>query len=218
MLHESYINSDDKEISLFRDVFSKISNIRAGHTAVMTLKTLDEGKSEDIITQYRFRSQIGSKIWHTPFEVILPKDYAGKTCLIDAKKFADRRHETAFSYDNPLEQYIRLKTLCPDWKTELDLFYLWDDDNWTSTIKSGHSLMLLAPSKIIPENQRIEMIRYGSSYMDSDMALIWNSDAEYVDSKDIVRIDAGEFKVLSRYSGEYLKKTANDILKYQGLL
>ena len=141
----------------------------------MTLKSLDELESdsqENIVSEYRFRSQIDKEKWLTPFEIVLPNKYFGKTYLIDAKSLARKRSDVAFSYENSLEQYMRLKEICPDWKTELDLFYLWDKNNWTTPNKEGKSRFLLVPSTLIPKEQRDEIVEYGLINSGADEILL----------------------------------------------
>lgn len=76
MVHESRMSAQDDEITRFRGIFDDVKKIRAGHTAVMTLRTLDDKTQNDIVTEYRFRSQIGKRKWRTPFGVVLPNRYA----------------------------------------------------------------------------------------------------------------------------------------------
>ncbi len=225
MLYESQISANDSEIGKFRNVFDKVKDVRAGHTNVMILKTLDSTLAEskkDIVTEYRFRSQIGKQKWLTPFEVTLPSEYAGKTYLINGKKLAEKRFETAFSYKNSLEQYVKLKSMCPEWKTELDLFSLWSGHNWTSSDKHGHSLFLLVPSTNMPEQQRNEIIKYGVENSDSDLILLRATDIKNnSDISNIIRTkrwiceNADDFSVLSKHNDFTFRKTVHDIIKYQ---
>jgi hypothetical protein len=227
MLYESEIFANDFEVEKFRNVFHKIKDVRAGHTNLMTLKTLDskfneEGEEvKDIITEYRFRSQIGKKKWHTPFEVILPSEYAGKTYLIDGKGLAKKRIATAFSYENSLEQYVKLKTMCPEWKTEMDLFNIWSGDNWTTANKNGQSLFLLVPSTNIPMLQRNEIMEYGIANFDSDYALLRTSDlknyAPNIIKHNLSILIAGNFSIVSKLlnTDDISRKIANQIISYQ---
>lgn len=215
MLHESKISAKDIEVKRFRNVFDKVKKERAGHTGVMTLQTLDNKSGEDIITQYRFRSQINKKIWYTPFEIVLPNQYAGKTYLIDGKGLAKKRMQTAFSYQNSLEQYVKLKCICPEWKTEMDLFYLWSQDNWTTPKRQGNSLFLLVPSTRIPSKQREEIIQYGLTDSDSDLILLWESDMKDFNTNGLTYVNAGQFALLSKQDGEHLRRTADQIKQYQ---
>lgn len=215
MLYESTISADDLEVARFRNIFDKVRTIRAGHTAVMTLQTLDAELEKDIIVEYRFRSQIGKRKWHTPFEVILSHQHAGRTYLIDGRGLARKRSQTAFSYQNSLEQYVKLKCICPEWKTEMDLFYLWSKDNWTNPKKQGESLFLLTPSTSIPSIQRKEIIQYGVNNSNSDLILLWESDIRNIDMNGMVYTDAGRLALLSRREGEHLKKVADQVKQYQ---
>jgi hypothetical protein len=215
LFHESRLTAQDEEIGRFRKVFEKVKDIRAGHTAVMTLRTLDEDPAQDIVSEYYFRSQIGKQKWHTPFEVVLPRQYAGKSYLIDGVALAHRRRETAFAYANPLEQYVRLKTICPSWKTELDLFYLWDGDDWTTPQQQGQSLFLLAPSTSIPEGQRREMLQYGMLHSGADMLLLWTKDAKEIDFGGMTRADAGRFTLLTEHDRDYAWRAAAQVKEYQ---
>jgi len=222
MLYESQISANDKEVKKFRNVFNKIKDVRVGHTNVMTLQTLDAKVGEDIVTDYRFRSQIGERKWHTPFEVILPSEYAGKTYLIDGKGLAKKRIETAFSYENSLEQYVKLKSLCPEWKTEMDLFTIWGANNWTTAYRKGDSLFLLVPSTNIPKNQRNEIIKYGLETSESNFILLRKEDFEInkanINHNRLFCIDAKNFVLLSKSSyhhNPYFNEIANKIIYYQ---
>lgn len=113
-----------------------------------------------------------------PFWGRVAKPICERTYLIDGRGLAKIRSQTAFRYESPLEQYVKLKSISPGWKTELDLFHLWSDDNWTNPDKQGHSLFLLTPSTNIPTHQRQEMIQYGVQHSHSDLILLWKSDAE----------------------------------------
>ena len=215
LLHESSISLNDSEVQKFVEVFNRIKAIRSGHTAVMTLRTLEAEVEEDVITEYRFRSRIGTKKWLTPFEVKLPYHYAGKTYLIDGKNLVKTRKETAFSYQNSLEQQIKLKTICPSWKTELDLFYLWSGNNWTAPEKKGNSLFLLTPSTNIPWNQRKEILEYGLETNQTDLVLMLNSDVGKVDMGRFMKCDVGNFSILSREQTNLLENVATQIYDYQ---
>ncbi len=216
LLSESNISLEDEEIKTFYKINEKIGQVRTGHTATMTFKTLEENQKpdkEDIVSDYRFRSQVGKKRWFTPYEVTLPAKYFGRSYLIDAKGLYQRRKNTAFSYKNPLEQYVRLKSLCPRWKTELDMFCLWSGDSWTTPQCSGKSLFLLVPTTNMPEAQRQEIIDYGSKNLMADMMLILKKDEEYVGSDSFYREDAGDFLLLSHHK-DGLSKVAEDVNSY----
>jgi hypothetical protein len=170
MLCESKITKNDNEVKKFKDIFDKVKHIRAGHTNVMTLETLNA--NSDIETEYRFRSQIGKKIWQTSYDLILESKYFGRVYTINGKALAKRRKQTAFSYRNPLEQYIKLKRISLDWKTEMDLFYLWSGNNWTTPNKEGNSLFLLLKGSMEGEikNCLIESTEYAKSIMQNSNA------------------------------------------------
>ncbi|MEI6673090.1 MAG: hypothetical protein WCL02_07400 [bacterium] len=80
---------------------------------------------------------------------------------LQGKQFAEQRKETALSFENTLEQYIKLKTMQSHWKTEMDLFYLWSGDNWTTPQQNGHCLQLLVPSQMIHQDSRKSLIEEG---------------------------------------------------------
>jgi hypothetical protein len=214
MLYESSITAQDAEVRKFREIFDNVRKIRAGHTGVMTLETLDTKSSKDIITEYKFKSQIGRKKWYTPFEVVLSNQYAGRTYLVDGKGLAEQRTQTAFPYENSLHQYVKLKGICPEWKTEMDLFYLWDGDNWTSPNNQKHSLFLLTPSTSIPSDERREIIQYGIQHSNSDMVLLWKSDLEDVDVSRFSLAESGQFVLLSKNNPVLLRKTADQVQQY----
>lgn len=214
LLYESKMLAKDLEIQKFRNVFDEIKKIRAGHTAVMTLQTLDDKLGKDIISKYRFRSQIEKQKWHTPFEVVLPNEYFGKTYLINGSELAKKRTKTIFPYENSLEQYIRLKNISPKWKTEMDLFYLWSENNWSSTKKEGNSLFFLTPSTNIPKNQRNEIIKYGIENVDSNLIMVYNHDKWTFDLHHWDNVDVGQFTLISKYNKHDLLNLAYKMRKY----
>jgi len=118
----STLSIDDFEIVEFEKVFNSIKHIRSGHTNTMLLETLRT--DEDIITEYKYRIQIDNKKWLQKFMIQLKKKYHGKVWLFDGKAVSEKRRETAFSYENSIEQLDKLKKMCPFWKTEMDLFYI----------------------------------------------------------------------------------------------
>jgi hypothetical protein len=117
-----------------------------------TLKHI--GEKTDYTTPYRFISQIGNvKVSHE-FDITIPYESFGQIYSIKGKKFAQEREKTVLSFENSLEQYIKVKTMQSHWKTEMDLFYLWSGDNWTTPNKEGNCLQLLIPSTMIHESKR----------------------------------------------------------------
>lgn len=161
MLAETRIAAGNPEIIAFRTVFDELRKTRAGHTGVMTLRTLDTPTpDEDIITTYRYRSRIRDKSWHTPYEVVLPHEHFGAMYWLDAKKVAAARRETAHPFTDPLAQYLRTKMENPSWKTELDLYPLRSGDGWRSPAV-GDTLWLLMPTLRMPGQQRSEVIAAG---------------------------------------------------------
>ena len=143
--HTSTLHKKDLEVIAFENIFNNIKHIRQGHTNVMTLQTLNT--DEDIITEYRHRTQVDDKIWYHKFMVILKKEYHGKVWLIDGQLLSELRYETAFAYKTPEEQLMKLKKICPYWKTEMDMF-------------ETNGLFNLTPSLMIDVEQRNEIIKY----------------------------------------------------------
>ncbi|MBW2992950.1 hypothetical protein KY317_00055, partial [Candidatus Woesearchaeota archaeon] len=147
-----------------------------------------------------FSSRIGKKKWHTPFKIVLPKEYSGKVFMIDAKGLAEQRKSTAFAYKNSLEQYVKLKKT-PTWMTECDLLCLWSGDDWKSAKPDRYCMQLLVPSKLIPEQTRQEIIQEGAAMLengDTDCALVLTEDLKYVSSDSLCQTSAEEFHILSR--------------------
>jgi len=162
LLHSMTLKKEDEEVVAFEKLFDNIKHIRQGHTNVMTLETLNT--DEDIITEYRHRTQIGDKKWFHKFMVILKKEYHGKVWLFDGKSLSTMRTETAFSYKTSHEQMMRLKELCPYWKTEMDMFEV--DD-----------VFYLTPSLMIDGDTRNEIIEYGKNNITKK---IWYLKMKYV--------------------------------------
>ena len=218
--YESEIKKSDHEVKCFREIFERIKRIRKGHTAVMTLQTLDTSMpDEDIITEYVFRSRIGQKKWTTEYSIVLPHEYFGKAFVMDGKGLAAQRKQTAFCYENPIEQYARLKQV-PSWKTELDLSFLWSGNNWTTPEQEGHCMMLLVPSESIPEATRREILHAGIEALNDDMcdmALVLKNDMPHISAGVDYYSDAGRFSVISQaeQTAGFLENVAREIKRYQ---
>jgi hypothetical protein len=210
LLEKSTLSLDNSVIKKFVSIFDDIKQVREGRTAVMTLQTLEalkNGSKEDIVSKYRFKSQINFAKTYTKFDVVLPNKYFGELFVIDAKKFVEQRKETAFSYNNPLEQYIKLKTMQPNWKTELDGYYLCGKDNWTGYSQKFLFMYLLVPSMQIAHDDRVMLINEGISNLnrkygsDCSLALILTKDLYHISIGRANVIDAGLFSLLTPYEG-----------------
>jgi hypothetical protein len=146
LLHEGTISSSDPEVGYLRFIYDDIKKIRAGNTVGRTLQTLDA--SADIHAQHIIKAQIGRRKWESALDVCMPKEYFGKTYLIDPLGL---KRDTAFSYPTYLEQYIKLQGFFP-WKTELDLYYTGTPD---------FLVQLITPSALFPAEMREEMVAVG---------------------------------------------------------
>lgn len=220
LLDQDMLSLQDPHVQSFINVFDDIKKIRAGHTWVMTLKTLEHiWSQEDILTQYRFRSQVGSQRWHTPFDVVLPHEYFGQAYLIDGKWLAQQRTQTAFAYENPLEQYIRLKSLQPSWKTEMDLFYLRSGDNRTTAKQQWHCLHCLMPSTMIDNDTRKKIIEAWIGQLasrDVDVSLILKEDLALVEDKAVVCEEVWNFALLYKHHmQDFAHQVKHQIQSYQ---
>jgi hypothetical protein len=153
-------------VERFSRVYNELKQIRQGHTAVMTLKTLET--DEDIHTDYIFTTRILDKKARHSFPIVLESEYFGKVFTIDLKKLAVSR-ELAFAYENNLELYLKTKKIV-DTKNEMDTFYYkhGEDTLW---------LGLICPQ--FKGEQRKELINYGLDNLDkhADLALLWAEDA-----------------------------------------
>ncbi len=221
LLDQWNISLEDDNIQTFIKIFDEIKKIRAWHTWVITLQTLQKIWSYlDLITQYRFRSQIWKKIWHTSFDVNIPHEYFGKTYLIDWKKFALDRSETAFDYQNTLDQYIRLKSMQKNRKTEMDLFYLRSWDNRTTPNKQWCCMHFLIPSTMIASPDRADMIQTWIDQLlswETDLALISRDDLVLIPHHDGIKIqEAWNFcLVYQKDIQDFIDSTAQKIKEYQ---
>lgn len=148
-LGDAEINITDPEIDRFKKILETINKVRIGHTATMTLETLANKGKSDIHTQYYSTWKVGGKTWKNYYDVTLLESSFGKVYLFDGHVLPSLRTDTSFSYETPLEQFIKLKKT-KDWKTELDMCYI---DNG--------SLLCLTPSLQVPEDMRIEIIKHG---------------------------------------------------------
>jgi hypothetical protein len=135
--------------------------------------------------------------------ITLPHGYFGKSYVIDAKGLAGQRKGTAFPFENPLEQYVKLK-MVDSWKTELDLLYLWSGEGWKTFHGFGECMMLLAPSTAAPASQRAEMLREGVSHLmhgNTDLALVLKQDMGYVPGV-VCDVSAGCYSILFAKDGK----------------
>ena len=221
LIGQSQLSESDPEIQKFKEIYHEVSKIRSWRTATITLETLKHiGETIDYVSRYRFISQIGNTKVEHHFDVTIPHESFGKMYTIQGKEFAQQREKTAFSFDNPLEQYIRLKTMQSDWKTELDLFYLRSGDNWTTPQRDGQCLQLLVPSKMIEESKRASLIQTWIdmlSWWESDIALILKEDKKLINENGLLNHDAGKFSLLSTDPNihDAVEKTAWQIVDYQ---
>lgn len=218
ILEESEISNKDNEVTKFRRVFERVRKIRAGHATAMTLATLDtKTPDRDIQTIYRFISKVGKKRWETYMPIVLPHKYFGKAFLIDGRGIAEERR-TCFPYANSLEQYVRLKQV-PSWKTELDLGYIWSGENWTTPVEKGKCMMLLAPSKRIDREQRMQMVNEGCRVMETggcDLLLVLKEDLRMLPHNIGTVYNAGDFCLATYARGMegFMRETADEIRAY----
>lgn len=159
ILDTNIIDKTSPNMVLFKNVFDKISSVRKWNTNVQTLKTLEYAWTDkNLMIPYRFRTQLWSKKRFTWFDVELLYTYFWKTFTMDLQSLTDRRKLTAISYENILEQYVKLKSIQPQWKTECDLFCVWSADNFTTAIPSGYCLQFTCPSFMIDSCDRSQIL------------------------------------------------------------
>ncbi len=221
LLWQSQLSESDPEIQKFKEIYNEISKTRIGHTATILQETLKHiGEKNDHLSPYFFISQIGNTKVEHHFDVTIPHESFGKMYTIQGKEFAQQREQTAFSFDNSLEQYIRLKTMQSDWKTELDLFYLRSGDNWTTTQRDGQCLQLLVPSTMMEKSKRASLIQTWIdmlSWWETDISLILKEDKNLINETGLLINDVGKFSLLSMdlNMSDAVKKTAREISDYQ---
>lgn len=216
------IDKNAHYVETYRKMFEKISQTRSGNTVPNTLKTLEA--NTDIIARFDGRVTINDKEKMLfPFDVRLPKEHFGKMYTFEPKKLATLRQETAWEFDNLLEQHIRIKNRHPQWRTEMDFTYLWSGNNWkTATIGDGKCLYLLTPSNRITGEQRQQLVQkcfeqYASG--NADVVVMYKNDLDYVKTDGhfiSYPTFAGQFVVLSvdNYFG---KKVSADINMYSSI-
>lgn len=181
LLGESELSIDDEEVEIFMDVYSHIAEKRQGQTARMLIKILKEEKKDwDCSYRYDYRLNIGEGVmsWRYPYLVCIPKEFCRKIWLIDVKKLAAMRKSTAFSYLDPIEQFLKLKRANPYWKTEYDLLYYWSDYDRVEGQGSGLSMLLLTSSTHIYGSKRLDILSYADQ-TGEDLILILEEDWEY---------------------------------------
>jgi len=137
-----------------------------------------------------------------PTQMVLEPKYFGKFWAIDPLELAKQRSTLSADYENTLEQYIKAKTTCQTWKTELDGLFVWSGDNWTTVERDGICLLLSCFSNRIDGTQRqkllsrtIERLQNG----DCDAALIFANDAKSLpDPSATLKIEfSGPFALIS---------------------
>ena len=214
ILGESKISKDEEEVKRFTKLYSDyIKCEREGGTIPRFLQSLNNQKN--ISLKNRIRYKILPKTWDSYHNLILPKKYAGKVLILDGKKMAHARSTLTSSYDNPLEQFIKIKSNNYYWKTEADLLYMWSGDNWTTQTKKGKSMFLLYPSEQIPHTQRKEIISYGVENSQSDLILLQESDSVHVRDSNHFIYHCDQFDLLSREPSSEFKGIAKQITNYQ---
>jgi hypothetical protein len=165
ILDTLYLDKKSKALETFKKVYEGVKGIRHGHTAHMTLQTLES--DEDINTEYKSKLRVIDQKWDYKFPVTLESKYFGKAFIIDLKPMAATR-ELAFPYKTPLEMYLKTKKII-DTRTEMDLLYSWTDNACTW-------LGLLSPQ--IKSPMREEILSYGldNLHRHADSALLWKTD------------------------------------------
>lgn len=191
------IKSSDKPVEIFRKIYSGIEHIRHGHTAHMTLETLNS--KEDIHTKYKRRTRILNKRWYHEFPITLEAKYFGKAFIIDLKGL-EKSRKLAFPYETPLELYIKTKKIV-DTGTEMDMLYAWTNNTclW---------LGLLYP--YIKGNERKEILNYGLDKLNThaDAALLWKKDIDVINNS--IKTSLDDF-VLTGESAEKVLRVADEI-------
>jgi len=216
--HLSRIKKNDAEFKQFKRFLLNVGEIRKGHAILVTAQTLKTSLTKTVKTIYRVHSQLGKRKWTNRIKITLPGEYNGRVFIIDGKRLADQRKQTAFSFDNPLEQYVRLKQF-PSWKTELDLHYLWSGNDWTSAEQKGNCLLLLVPSNLLPASIRLGLFEEGKTQLlegKVDILLILKEDFGRFASKAIRKVSAKNFYLLFTRNElvEFAETTANKIKEY----
>ncbi|NTW14421.1 MAG: DUF1152 domain-containing protein [Candidatus Moranbacteria bacterium] len=218
LISEHRLRPDDPGTIAFRKLYKKVSAIRKGNTMGRLIQTMESDR--DIPILHRHHSQIGGRSWNVHYESVIPSVYAGKVYVIDLKMLAESRSEMAFAFRNPLEQYVRMKRIAPEWATEIDLGFLFCDRDWTSPHRNGYSLHLLVPSVRIPYETRMEIIAHGIRNAEADFILITDDDMRSVSRRmplgGYFHVAAGGFMVLSRRSDEreFAEEIAKQICEY----
>ncbi|MBI4919540.1 DUF1152 domain-containing protein [archaeon] len=206
-----------KELEIFKDVYSKVSFERKGNTIPLTFKSLEHSGS-NLTVDHSYTKTIGGKKWAVNNKITLLEETLGKTYLINVKELANQRLHTAFSFDNVLEQFIRLKKI-PTLKTELDLQYLWSNTDWKGSSREGFCLQILVPSLQLNAEMRKEMVQEGYQQMlkgMGDAVLVVNDDLKYLE-KGTVEFRGGKYTLLSNKKSleKELEKTSEKVESYQ---
>lgn len=205
LLSEGEIDNSHTEVKRFRELYGNIANVRAGNTGRMTLKTLDiKGTDQDLVSQYYSKWVVGNMPpLKNYFDVTIPYKTFGKVYLMDGKKLPSLRTETAISYESALEQFVKIKSDTPEWKTELDMCYV--DGNY-----------ILTPSLQLEKAMREEIIKYGLKVLVNGNAksiIILEEDSELI-SERYYRLNTGKFEIFALCEDECVKTTAEKIIEY----
>jgi len=176
---EDELARTDEAVVIFQEVYSEIAKVRHGQTAKITIDTLENTRTDRRYDYHFFyKLKMNGKLhkWKTPYKVFLPGQFNRRIWLVDVKRLARMRKKIAFGYSTVLEQFLKLKKICPKWKTELDLFY------YRMGFDLGEWIFLLVPSTRISLKQRSEIINYAGK-MGEDLTLILDRDWELVKNK-----------------------------------
>lgn len=215
IMDRQHLDKDSLAIQKFQQVFDTIKTIRTGNTNVQTLATLDAmGTDKNLSIPYRFRTQLHDKKWFTWFDVELLHKYFGQSFTMDLQALASKRIETAISYENLLEQYIKIKAMQPQRKTECDLFCLWSGENFTTTDQYWYCLQFTCPSYMIAPKDRAEILSTSVRSLydgDVDVLLCFTDDIRAMDIPDW----AHAYRVNDIYSLIYYQLDYADINSLQ---
>lgn len=193
------INKNDASVNRFRSIYNEIAKTRHGHTAHMTLKTLEE--TEDINTNYKFMVRVLDKKWFHEFPITLESKYFGKVFAIDPKKMLEKTN-LAFPFKDSFELYVKMKSKI-DTKAEMDMLYAKPNG---SVVWLG----LLCPQ--MKPDQRKEILNHGLNQLEihADVGLFWKKDEQYLDKENRKTEYVNDFMIISK-SEEQLENVKNKL-------
>ena len=158
--NEMTVNHDEiivKICDLFSQIFhNHISKIRSGHTIPLLLARIIKNIVGDVVSEHNYTYRVGEKKLLHKFNVTTGND-TGKIYELKISELFNSHQGVMFGSANPLFHCARLKSVNPNWATEIDghvIDYIQTKTGIKNVFKFGCALF----SKSLPEMERKDLI------------------------------------------------------------